>query len=98
MKGMSRTVLIAILILAASSSAIGQAAQGSSKTFHWLNSSEDATQFERITTAFTDELKPDDPEKVKPVVAQEYKWISRVGVFDESRHLKCNRRVQRRAI
>jgi len=24
------------------------------------------------------------PEKVKPVVAQEYKWISRVGVFETS--------------
>jgi hypothetical protein len=34
--------------------------------------------------AFTDELRPDDPEKVKPVVAQEYKWISRVGVFETS--------------
>ena len=39
---------------------------------------------ERIKTAFSDELKPDDPEKVKPVVAQEYKWISRVGVFETS--------------
>jgi hypothetical protein len=29
-------------------------------------------------------LKPDDPEKVKPVVAREYKWISRVGVFETS--------------
>ena len=29
-------------------------------------------------------MKPDDPEKVKPVVAQEFKWISRVGVFETS--------------
>jgi len=29
-------------------------------------------------------LKPDDPEKVKPVVAQEYKWISREAVFETS--------------
>jgi hypothetical protein len=81
---MGRTVLIAILMLAVSSSAIGQKAQPSSKAFHWLNSSKDAPQFERITMAFTDELKPDDPEKVKPVVAQKYKWISRVGVFETS--------------
>jgi hypothetical protein len=81
---MGRTVLIAILMFAASSSAIGQNAQPSSTAFHWLNSSKDATLFEHIKTAFADELKPDDPEKVKPVVAQEYKWISRVGVFETS--------------
>jgi hypothetical protein len=81
---MGRTVLIAILMLAASSSAIGQNVQPSSPAFRWLNSSKDATLFERIKTDFADELKPDDPEKVKPVVAQEYKWISRVGVFDTS--------------
>jgi hypothetical protein len=81
---MGRTVLIAILMLATSSSAIGQNLQSSSTAFHWLNSSKDAALLERIRTAFTDELKPDDPEKVKPVVAQEYKWISRVGVFETS--------------
>ena len=83
-KTMGRTVLIIILMLAASDSAIGQNAQPSSPAFHWLNSSKDATLFESRKTAFTDELKPDDPEKVKPVVAQEYKWISRVGVFEKS--------------
>jgi hypothetical protein len=81
---MGRTVLIAILLLATSHSAIGQNALPSSTDFHWLNSSKDATLFERINMAFRDELKPDDPEKVKPVVAQEYKWISRVGVFATS--------------
>jgi hypothetical protein len=83
---MGRTVLIAILMLAASHFAVGQNAHPSSTAFqfHWLNSSKDATLFERIKTAFADELRPDDPEKVKPVVAQEYKWISRVGVFETS--------------
>lgn len=81
---MGRTVLIAIFMLTASASAIGQNAQPSSTAFHWLDSSKDATLFERIKTAFAEELKPDDPEKVKPVVAQEYKWISRVGVFETS--------------
>src|SRR5712664_2269598 len=81
---MGRTVLIAILMLAAPHSAIGQNAQPSSTAFHWLNSSKDAILFERIKTAFAEELKPDDPEKVKPVVAEEYKWISRIGVFQTS--------------
>ena len=49
---------IAIFMLAVSSSAIGQNAQPSSTAFHWLNSSKDATLFERIKTAFTDELRP----------------------------------------
>jgi hypothetical protein len=81
---MGHTVLIAILMLVASHSALGQNIQPSSTAFHWLTPNKDATLFERIKTAFTDELKPDDPERVKPVVAQEYKWISRVGVFETS--------------
>jgi hypothetical protein len=81
---MGRTALIAILTVTASHIGIGQSARPSSTAFHWLDPSKDATLFERITTAFTDELKPDDPEKVKPVVAQEYKWISRVGIFETS--------------
>ena len=79
-----RSVLIATLMLAGSHAAIGQNAQPSSPAFRWLSVSKDASLFERIKTAFVDELKPDDPEKVKPVVAQEYKWISRVGVFETS--------------
>jgi hypothetical protein len=81
---MGRTVLIAVLILAGSHSAIAQSAQPSSTTFRWLNPSQDAVVLERIKIAFSDELKPDDPEKVKPTVAQKYKWISRVGVFETS--------------
>lgn len=81
---MGRTLLTSVLMLAASSSALGQNAQPSSVDFHWLSSRKDATLFERIRSAFADELKPDDPEKVKPVVVQEYKWISRVGVFETS--------------
>jgi hypothetical protein len=84
METMGHTALIATLMLAASHSAIGQTAQPSSTAFRWLNASKDASLFERIKTAFADELKPDDPEKVKPVVAEEYKWISRVGVFETS--------------
>lgn len=80
---MGRALLIPVLLLAACS-ATGQNVQHSSTGFHWLNPSRDAKLFEHIKTAFTYELKPDDPEKVKPVVAQEYKWISRVGVFEGS--------------
>ena len=81
---MGRTVLVAILMLAASHSTTGQNAQPSSTAFRWLDANKDASVFGRVETAFADELKPDDPEKVKPVVAEEYKWISRVGVFETS--------------
>ena len=83
-ENMVRTVLIAILMLAACHSAICQNAQPSSTVFYWLDSTKDAALFDRIKTDFTDELKPDDPEKVKPYVALEYKWISRVGVSETS--------------
>lgn len=67
---MGRTVLISILMLAMSHSAVGQNSPPSPTAFHWLNSDKDAALFERVTTAFSDELKPDDPEKVKPVVGE----------------------------
>ena len=51
---------------------------------HWLDAVKDAALFERIKVSFADELKPDDPERVKPVVAQLYKKISRIGVFETS--------------
>jgi len=63
---------------------MGQSASHSSPAFHWLDSTKDAALLERIKTAFRDELRPDDPQKVKPYVAEEYKWISRVGVFETS--------------
>lgn len=81
---MRRTVLISIFILAAISSTSGQNVQPPTTAFHWLDSSKDATLFGHIRAAFANELKPDDPAKVDPVVAQEYKWISRIGVFETS--------------
>lgn len=81
---MRRNAVIAILMLAMSHSAIAQNAPISSTAFHWLNPSKDVSLLEGIKSAFSDELKPDDPEKVKPVVAQGYKRISRVGVFETS--------------
>jgi hypothetical protein len=81
---MDRPALIVILILTAFASAVGQDARHSSTAFHWLDSTRDPAPFERIKAAFRDELKPDDPQKVKPYVAEEYKWVSRVGVFGDS--------------
>jgi hypothetical protein len=81
---MSRKVLIVVLMLAVSSPAFAQSANSASTAFRWLSPSKDAASLDRITTAFAEELKPDDPEKVKPYVAQSYKWLSRVGVSGTS--------------
>jgi hypothetical protein len=76
--------MIVALALAGCRSAAAQKALPPSTTFRWLDAGKDAALFERIKSAFADELKPDDPEKVKPVAAQLYKRISRIGVFETS--------------
>jgi hypothetical protein len=74
-------------ILLAATSCISAAARDTTPTstdFRWLDPRKDVTLFDQIKDAFADELKPDDPEKVKPVVPQLYKKIARVGVFQSS--------------
>jgi hypothetical protein len=81
---MHRNLLVVVLAVAACQPAAAQEVPPSSTAFHWLNPAKDAVLYERIKAAFADELKPDDPEKVKPVVAELYKKISRIGVFETS--------------
>jgi hypothetical protein len=77
-------VAIILLAIAACISAAAQNTTTASSDFRWLDPRKDAVLFDRIKGAFVDELKPDDPEKVKPVEAQLYKKISRIGVFQSS--------------
>lgn len=81
---MRRNLLMAILALTACHSATVQGASPSSTTFHWLDPGKDSFLFGQIRAAFANELKPDDPERVKPVLPQLYKKISRIGVFGTS--------------
>jgi hypothetical protein len=81
---MRRNLLVVVLAMAACQPAAAQRVPPSSTAFHWLNAAKDAALYEGIRVAFADELKPDDPEKVKPVVAELYKKISRIGVFETS--------------
>jgi hypothetical protein len=62
----------------------GQNTRSASDDFRWLDPRKDAILFDRIKGAFVDELKPDDPEKVKPVEPQLYKRITRIGVYGSS--------------
>src|SRR5216684_8027244 len=73
-----------LLAIAACISAAAQDTATASKGFRWLDPRKDAALFDQIKGAFVDELKPDDPEKVKPVVPQLYKRVSRIGVFQSS--------------
>ena len=81
---MRRNLVIAVLVLAACRSAAAQNASPVLTTFHWLDAAKDAPLFEQIRAALAEELRPDDPEKVKPVVAELYKKISRIRVFETS--------------
>jgi hypothetical protein len=75
---LSVTTLLAIV---ACVSAAAQSTTTASSDFRWLDPRKDAALFDRIKDAFVEELKPDDPEKVKPVEPQLYKRISRIGIF-----------------
>jgi len=81
---MWRNLVVVALAVVACQPAAAQEVRSSSTAFRWLNASKDAVLYERIKAAFAEELKPDDPEKVKPVVAELYKKISRIGVFETS--------------
>jgi hypothetical protein len=56
----------------------------SSASFNWLNVSDNPQLFQMIEKVFSDELRPDIPEKVKPYVPISYKYIARIGVFRNS--------------
>ncbi len=49
--------------------------------FTWINTNDNPQVLNEISSAFVDELQPDNPEKVKPVVPYFYKYISRIGAF-----------------
>jgi hypothetical protein len=56
-----------------------------SDTFTWINTNDNPQVLNEIKTAFADELQPDNPEKVKPVVPYFYKYISSLGAFHNTR-------------
>src|SRR5260370_1236852 len=82
---MYRTLAATILLVTVT--CIPTAAQDTrsvSGDFRWLDPRKDAVLFDQVKGAFVEELKPDDPEKVKPVVAQLYKRIVRIGLTQSS--------------
>src|SRR5260370_20948759 len=49
--------------------------------FRWLNAHRDSEAWAQVRAAFRQELEPDDPAKTAPVVAERYKYVSRIGLF-----------------
>jgi hypothetical protein len=76
--------MVLIFVVAASRSLSAQNSQSAARDFKWLDPAKDGSLYERIRAVFDEELKPDDPEKVKPVEALLYKKLSRIGVFQSS--------------
>jgi hypothetical protein len=50
----------------------------------WVSERENATLWAHIRSDFHDELQPDDPAKVAPVLPYSYKYIYRVAVYQDS--------------
>ena len=77
-----RIILIVFFSIIAVAYAVDATA---SDTFTWINTDDNPQILNEIKSAFTDELLPDNPEKVKPVVPYFYKYVSRIGVYRNTR-------------
>jgi hypothetical protein len=79
---LKRTILIFLsaLVCAWAGPANAQSADG----VKWTSEKENALLWATIRNDFHDELQPDDPAKVAPVMAYSYKYIYRVALFQHS--------------
>ena len=57
---------------------------GSADLFLWLDSGESTPIVQEVKKAFSEELRPDIPEKVKPYVPILYKYLAHIGVYKTS--------------
>ena len=74
---------IAMLVAAAPLSIISIHAS-SADLFSWLDSGKNTPIVQKVKKAFSDELRPDIPEKVKPYVPIPYKYLAHIGVYKTS--------------
>ena len=73
-------LLIAIMLLFLTSAVHAQ----TSDTFTWITEEENPQLYSEIRSVFKDELQPDIPERVKPIVPDFYKYISKIGSFQNT--------------
>jgi hypothetical protein len=91
MKGFRATICVGgmILLLACGCqqsrpNAVATESKGQTQ-FRWLDSGRDSALWNRVQTAFGQELEPDDPAKLKPhQAAYDYKYLHQVGVFSDA--------------
>lgn len=57
---------------------------GSSDSFSWLDPGKDIPMVQEVKKAFSEELRPDIPEKVKPYVPILHKYIAHIGIYKKS--------------
>jgi hypothetical protein len=75
-----RSFIVCALVLGISFPVTAQNSGAANLSFRWLDRKADAALFGKIQDIFANELKPDDPEAVKPQQAQLYKYLARIGV------------------
>jgi len=78
-----KRIILAFLPSLVCTWAISALAQ-SADSVKWISEKENAALWATIRTDFHDELQPDDPAKVAPVLAYSYKHISRVARYQHS--------------
>src|SRR5579864_2807855 len=76
-----RSWLVATVISSSLLVTILPAEAHSADNVKWVNEKDDAQLWTDIRKDFHDELQPDDPVKVAPVLAYSYKYIFRVLVY-----------------
>jgi len=78
MRCITFNIAVVLILLA------GSAHAKSFDSFTWIYAGEDTQIYQEIEKAFSDELQPDNPEKVKPTVPSFHKYIARIGAFRNS--------------
>ena len=76
-----RSLILCALVLGICFPVAAQNSDAAKLSFRWLDRKADAALFGKIQTVFAGELRPDDPEVVKPQQAQLYKYVARIGVI-----------------
>jgi hypothetical protein len=75
-----RSLIICALVLGICFPVAAQNSDAAKLSFRWLDRKADAAPFGKIQTVLAGELKPDDPDAVKPYQALLYKYVARIGV------------------
>lgn len=71
-------------LIAASPLLVGSIHASSADLFSWLDSGRNTQIVREVEKAFSEEIRPDIPDKVKPYVPILYKYLAHIGVYKTS--------------